>query len=392
MKLGAEGGHRVLGLPLLTRLSRRYTLTEGDFHHLKNARLTHLHLPPPALKIVTIHECESSENSLAMTPRLPPPKPGLAIFQVSPQHPRTGGTRGSGIAQHPREAPLGPGWECQGIAGSGDRRSRGAGAPPGPHPLADPLSTLCLAAPRGGPAPASAPQPCRGPQLCPARGHLQLHRGHELHGGQPVRLLRLRGGPLGECWDGGGPELGRGRGSRPVQSQGSCPAPSLLPQTPSLPPAPCQGSGRDVGIQLETGSAPPAPSLPRGTFVHLLQPSSAERTKEPSGMRGGAWGGRASTHGPPSSPPVHSSTQEWEGGWGGQCRPRGAPPDPSPGHRPAVLHPPAAPRQPGRGQPLLQDQEVEAGEHPASVQPGHQRWGGSAGAPRGRAGWLDMCG
>lgn len=60
---------------------RRYTLTEGDFHHLKNARLTHLHLPPPALKIVTIHECESSENSLAMTPRRPPPKPGLAIFQ-----------------------------------------------------------------------------------------------------------------------------------------------------------------------------------------------------------------------------------------------------------------------------------------------------------------------
>ncbi|XP_065514961.1 voltage-dependent calcium channel beta subunit-associated regulatory protein isoform X2 [Lathamus discolor] len=60
---------------------RRYTLTEGDFHHLKNARLTHLHLPPPALKIVTIHECESSENSLAMTPRLPPAKPGLAIFQ-----------------------------------------------------------------------------------------------------------------------------------------------------------------------------------------------------------------------------------------------------------------------------------------------------------------------
>lgn len=88
MKLWAEGGTGGPGLPLLTRLSCRYTLTEGDFHHLKNARLTHLHLPPPALKIVTIHECESSENSLAMTPRLPPPKPGLAIFQVSPQHPR----------------------------------------------------------------------------------------------------------------------------------------------------------------------------------------------------------------------------------------------------------------------------------------------------------------
>ena len=43
------------------RAGRRYTLTEGDFHHLKNARLTHLHLPP--LKIVTIHECDSGEAS-----------------------------------------------------------------------------------------------------------------------------------------------------------------------------------------------------------------------------------------------------------------------------------------------------------------------------------------
>ncbi|KAM8794960.1 voltage-dependent calcium channel beta subunit-associated regulatory protein [Eudromia elegans] len=59
---------------------RRYTLTEGDFHHLKNARLTHLQLPA-ALQIITIHECESSESSLAMTPRRPPAKPGLAIFQ-----------------------------------------------------------------------------------------------------------------------------------------------------------------------------------------------------------------------------------------------------------------------------------------------------------------------
>ncbi|XP_062411295.1 voltage-dependent calcium channel beta subunit-associated regulatory protein [Sardina pilchardus] len=59
---------------------RRYTLTEGDFHHLKNARLTHLHIPPPALKIVTIHECESSENSIAMTTR-PASKSSLSIFQ-----------------------------------------------------------------------------------------------------------------------------------------------------------------------------------------------------------------------------------------------------------------------------------------------------------------------
>ncbi|XP_076133203.1 voltage-dependent calcium channel beta subunit-associated regulatory protein [Alosa pseudoharengus] len=65
---------------------RRYTLTEGDFHHLKNARLTHLHIPPPALKIVTIHECESSENSIAMTTR-PASKSSLSIFQPSVRPP-----------------------------------------------------------------------------------------------------------------------------------------------------------------------------------------------------------------------------------------------------------------------------------------------------------------
>ncbi|XP_077391148.1 voltage-dependent calcium channel beta subunit-associated regulatory protein [Festucalex cinctus] len=59
---------------------RRYTLTEGDFHHLKNARLTHLHIPPPALKIVTIHECDSAENTIAMTTR-PVAKSALSIFQ-----------------------------------------------------------------------------------------------------------------------------------------------------------------------------------------------------------------------------------------------------------------------------------------------------------------------
>ncbi|XP_069042263.1 voltage-dependent calcium channel beta subunit-associated regulatory protein [Lepisosteus oculatus] len=61
---------------------RRYTLTEGDFHHLKNARLTHLHLPPPTLKIVTIHECESSENTIATATR-PASRSSLSIFQPS---------------------------------------------------------------------------------------------------------------------------------------------------------------------------------------------------------------------------------------------------------------------------------------------------------------------
>ncbi|XP_040040119.2 voltage-dependent calcium channel beta subunit-associated regulatory protein [Gasterosteus aculeatus] len=59
---------------------RRYTLTEGDFHHLKNARLTHLHIPPPGLKIVTIHECDSAENTVTMTTR-PVAKSALSIFQ-----------------------------------------------------------------------------------------------------------------------------------------------------------------------------------------------------------------------------------------------------------------------------------------------------------------------
>lgn len=60
----------------------RYTLTEGDFHHLKNARLTNLHIPAPALNIVTIHECESVENSITMTTR-PIAKSALSIFQVT---------------------------------------------------------------------------------------------------------------------------------------------------------------------------------------------------------------------------------------------------------------------------------------------------------------------
>lgn len=61
---------------------RRYTLTEGDFHHLKNARLTHLHLPP--LKIITIHECDLGEVSTTTPPHAAAtPKANLAIFQVS---------------------------------------------------------------------------------------------------------------------------------------------------------------------------------------------------------------------------------------------------------------------------------------------------------------------
>uniref|UniRef100_UPI003AABFCB1 voltage-dependent calcium channel beta subunit-associated regulatory protein-like n=1 Tax=Centroberyx gerrardi TaxID=166262 RepID=UPI003AABFCB1 len=62
---------------------RRYTLTEGDFHHLKKARLTHLHLAPApsALKILTIMECDSTESSTININEMPAPKLPLAIYQ-----------------------------------------------------------------------------------------------------------------------------------------------------------------------------------------------------------------------------------------------------------------------------------------------------------------------
>ncbi|NXA07372.1 CBARP protein, partial [Sapayoa aenigma] len=123
---------------------RRYTLTEGDFHHLKNARLTHLHLPPPALKIVTIHECESSENSLAMTPRLPPPKPGLAIFQVSSQCPGPWWDMGGKGSRHLAASQGGTAGPGVGFAAA-PRTGKAAGvgsAGPGEPPPAPPQGTV----------------------------------------------------------------------------------------------------------------------------------------------------------------------------------------------------------------------------------------------------------
>uniref|UniRef100_A0A8C6AKR4 CACN subunit beta associated regulatory protein n=1 Tax=Monodon monoceros TaxID=40151 RepID=A0A8C6AKR4_MONMO len=87
---------------------RRYTLTEGDFHHLKNARLTHLHLPP--LKIVTIHECDSGEASAAATPHpTAAPKASLAIFQP-PGKALTGRSVGpsSALPGDPYNSAVGP--------------------------------------------------------------------------------------------------------------------------------------------------------------------------------------------------------------------------------------------------------------------------------------------
>ncbi|XP_028987463.1 uncharacterized protein LOC114844334 [Betta splendens] len=62
---------------------RRYTLTEGDFHHLKKARLTHLHLPPAPcdLKILTIMECDSTESSTLNISESAASKLPLTIYQ-----------------------------------------------------------------------------------------------------------------------------------------------------------------------------------------------------------------------------------------------------------------------------------------------------------------------
>ncbi|XP_041848361.1 voltage-dependent calcium channel beta subunit-associated regulatory protein [Melanotaenia boesemani] len=63
--------------------ARRYTLTEGDFHHLKKARLTHLHLPPAPcdLKILTIMECDSTESSTININETAMSKLPLTIYQ-----------------------------------------------------------------------------------------------------------------------------------------------------------------------------------------------------------------------------------------------------------------------------------------------------------------------
>ncbi|XP_023258697.1 voltage-dependent calcium channel beta subunit-associated regulatory protein-like [Seriola lalandi dorsalis] len=68
---------------------RRYTLTEGDFHHLKKARLTHLHLPPAPcdLKILTIMECDSAESSTINISETAAPKLPLTIYQPTERVP-----------------------------------------------------------------------------------------------------------------------------------------------------------------------------------------------------------------------------------------------------------------------------------------------------------------
>lgn len=156
-------------------VGHRYTLTEGDFHHLKNARLTHLHLPP--LKIVTIHECDSGEASATAMPHpTATPKASLAIFQVSEEG-LAARMRLGGQELHPHlaggtfPAPWGraPHLRTGRGASGGAWRVAGPSIPPHPPMLFDlsllpPLPWLCLTAPGEGPH-----WPLRGPQLRPAR-------------------------------------------------------------------------------------------------------------------------------------------------------------------------------------------------------------------------------
>lgn len=220
----------------------RYTLTEGDFHHLKNARLTHLHLPPPALKIVTIHECESSENSLAMTPRLPPPKPGLAIFQVRPS------TRGDGddqgMLQRPREASLGLGWEPRALLDGG---SWGTGSPCwSPPPCAKPLSAVSSQPPAG-----ALPRPALPSHaVCPS----SALPGDTFN--STVDTSFAEASPATSSDSGEGPSVSAGVGGRARAGEGA-----LQPGQPAQPRGSCPALRRDVGIQLETASAPP-PRVP----------------------------------------------------------------------------------------------------------------------------------
>ncbi|XP_077716854.1 voltage-dependent calcium channel beta subunit-associated regulatory protein isoform X1 [Canis aureus] len=121
---------------------RRYTLTEGDFHHLKNARLTHLHLPP--LKIITIHECDLGEASATPPPHaVAAPKANLAIFQP-PGKALTGRSVGpsSALPGDPYSSAVGPAdFEISPLASSDCGEGTRVRAPERPPPSLPPSRT-----------------------------------------------------------------------------------------------------------------------------------------------------------------------------------------------------------------------------------------------------------
>ncbi|KAM4629155.1 voltage-dependent calcium channel beta subunit-associated regulatory protein [Polymixia lowei] len=178
---------------------RRYTLTEGDFHHLKNARLTHLHIPPPALKIVTIHECDSAETTITMATR-PATKSALSIFQpmlcplpqtaltslsISPSSALPGDALNSVVDTSFSKSPSAPGTKEPGSSSiemmAGGPRGRGS---PSSVSVSEGASIVSAAPPGGGGGGATGAQ---GPVL---QFFTKLRRHASLEGASPYFKIK----------------------------------------------------------------------------------------------------------------------------------------------------------------------------------------------------------
>lgn len=182
--------------------------------------------------------------------------------------------------------------------------------------------------------------------------------------------------------------MGRGRGSQPAQPQESYPAPSLLPQIPSPPPRSVPGLRERRGHPARNRLCPPSSSLPRGTFVHLLQPSSADKGAEWDAGRGA--GGACLGPSRHSRPPHAPSSQRHPGAGrqlGRAVLAPGSPPRPLP-RAPSCSSSPACAATPAWTGPAPTSGSRSGSWRAPSGRPA---WtpevGGQRGAPRGRAGW-----
>lgn len=296
------------------RAGRRYTLTEGDFHHLKNARLTHLHLPP--LKIVTIHECDSGEASATATPHpTAAPKASLAIFQVSwgwqlarssgAAHPPPAGTTFPTLWLRP--SPPGGEW---GLAGSSGWRVHHAPPPPvlfdlsllPPHPGSVPQPPgKALTGRSVGPSSALPGDPYNS-AVGPADFEISPSASSDSGEGTSVRPPRMHppshsrtGQPGAPCLV---PELGRKRGrwhTGHMHGWLTCTQGSLTA---------AEGVVRD-------------PSQPRGRDP--LCPGLGEQRWPAPGQALGSLSGRVSGGGGPGPPPAPCSSSAFcvSAGWPG---------------------------------------------------------------------------
>ncbi|XP_055722615.1 uncharacterized protein LOC129813965 [Salvelinus fontinalis] len=293
---------------------RRYTLTEGDFHHLKKARLTHLPLAPPpsTLKILTIMECESTESSSLNVNE--PPTPKLPLYPLYQSSERAG-----------------PAWLCQssGSALPGDIHhyilldSRLSHSPP----------ILCPPTPRSRTAEAVGDGPWvrteGGREITGMRGvrgtfPAPVHRGSVLHFFCKLRRhASLEGaGPYFRKWKFDSSHRAASldaKGSpkkRPFQRQRAASANTDPTEEDSPPPHPSPPLHRDIiqplpsahsqssGLQrLSAGSllpptSPPSPCLSRLEVDAVVEGASSSRTE------------RNATHPPPEPPETQERGQE----------------------------------------------------------------------------------